>query len=60
MFSESSIDAMSIEELVQLIKSIAHEVENRIDDPWDALDYCNALSNLTDNLRERIENYLED
>lgn len=60
MFSQSSIDEMSIEELVKLIRSIAYEVSDRINDPQDALDYCFALSNLTQNLQERIECVLED
>ena len=51
---------MSIEELVKLIRSIAYEVSDRINDPQDALDYCFALSNLTQNLQERIECVLED
>ncbi len=60
MFSQSSIDAMNIDELVTLIRSIAYEVSDRINDPQDALDYCFALSNLTQNLQERIECVLED
>ncbi len=51
---------MSIEQLVSLVRSLAHSIENRIDDPADAYDYCNALSNVTDNLRDRIEAVLED
>ena len=61
MFSQGSIDAMSIEELVKLIKTMANEVEGRIDyHPEDALDYCNAVSNLASCLQERIEAVLED
>jgi hypothetical protein len=60
MFSQGSIDSMSIDELVTLIRSVANEVSNRIDDPQDALDYCFALSNLTQNLQDRIECVLED
>ena len=61
MFSQSSIDQMSIEELVQLIKTMANEVEGRIDyNPEDAIDYCNAVCNLANSLRERIEKYTED
>jgi hypothetical protein len=60
MFSQSQIDSMSIDKLVTLVRSIATEVSNRIDDPQDALDYCFALSNLTQNLQERIEDVLED
>jgi|688.fasta_scaffold711672_2 hypothetical protein len=60
MFSQKSIDEMSIEQLVSLVRSLAHSIENRIDDPADAYDYCNALSNVTDNLRDRIEAVLED
>lgn len=60
MFSQSSIDSMSIDELVRTVRTIANEVSNRIDNPQDALDYCFALSNLTQNLQERIECVLED
>jgi hypothetical protein len=60
MFSQGSIDSMSIDDLVRTIRSIANEVSNRIDDPQDAYDYCNALSNITNSLRERIEDVLED
>ena len=60
MFSQSSIDSMSIDELVNLVRSIAYEVSDRINDPQDALDYCFALSNLTQNLQERIEDVIED
>ena len=60
MFSQSQIDSMSIDDLVRLIRSMANEVSNRIDDPQDAYDYCNALSYLTRSLSERIECVLED
>jgi hypothetical protein len=60
MFSQSSIDSMSIDELVNLVRSIAYEVSDRINDPQDALDYCHALGNLTQNLQERIEDVIED
>ena len=60
MFSQGSIDSMSIDELVRTVRTVANEVSNRIDDPQDALDYCFALSNLTQNLQERIEDVLED
>lgn len=60
MFSQGSIDSMSIDELVSLVKSLAFSIENRIDDPTDAYDYCNALSNVISSLRDRIEAVLED
>ena len=60
MFSQSSINSMSIEELVKTIRSVSYSVENRIDNPYDAYDYCNALINLSENLRERIEDVMED
>lgn len=60
MFSQSSIDSMSIQDLIATIKSMANEVENRIDfDPSDARDYCNSVIMLSENLRDRIEDYLE-
>lgn len=60
MFSQGSIDSMSITDLVATIKSMGREIESRIDNPEDALDYVNSLTNLTDSLRERIECVLED
>jgi hypothetical protein len=60
MFSQGSIDSMSIDDLVRTIRSIANEVSNRIDNPYDAIDYCNALSSLSQSLSERIECVLED
>lgn len=60
MFSQSSIDSMSIDDLIATIRSMAREVENRIDNPYDAQDYCNALINLAQELSERIECVLED
>jgi hypothetical protein len=60
MFSQKSIDDMPILDLVRLIKSMANEVSIRIDDAEDALDYCHALSNLTQNLTQRIEDYIEE
>lgn len=60
MFSQSSIDSMSVTDLVRLIRNIANEVENRIDDPQDAYDYSNALILLSENLRDRIDEVLED
>ena len=60
MFSQKSIDEMSVEELVSLVKSLAYSIDNRIDDPSDAIDYCYALINVTHSLTDRITNYLED
>ena len=60
MFSQSVIDSMSVTELTELVGRIAREVDSRIDDPQDALDYCNALINLAGSLQERIEEVLED
>lgn len=61
MFSQGTVDEMSIEELVKTVRSLAYSIENRIsDDPEDALDYCYALVNITDSLKDRIEGYLED
>lgn len=60
MFSQSSIDSMSVTDLVRKIRTIANEVENRINDPQDAYDYSNALILLSENLRDRIDEVLED
>jgi hypothetical protein len=60
MFSQSMIDDMSIDELVQTIKSMVNEVHNRLDDHVDALDYTYAVSFLTDNLKDRLCAYIED
>ena len=60
MFSQSTIDSMSIDELTKLIRSTALEVCNRTDDAEDAIDYCYALINLTHNLKNRLNAYAED
>jgi hypothetical protein len=60
MFTQKSIDSKSITELTALIKSMAREVSDRINDPEDALDYVNSLMLLSESLRERIEYVLED
>jgi hypothetical protein len=61
MFSQGSIDSMSVDELAKTIRSFAIEVCNRYDsNAHDALDYANALRSLTDSLTERLEDYLED
>lgn len=59
MFSQSQIDSMSIEELVKLIRSIAIEVENRIDNPDDAYDYSNSLRFLTDSLHNKVSDLVD-
>ncbi len=59
-YSQSSVDDMSIDELVSAIKRNAYSVENRIEDPADAMDYCYALTFLVESLRHRIEAVLED
>ena len=60
MFSQSSIDNHSDEELISLIQTIAQEVEDRLSDTDDALDYANSLSILVDNLRDRLSERLEE
>jgi len=61
MFSQSSLDSMSIQELVITVKKMANEVDNRIDlHPQDALDYCNAIITISSHLRDQIEDYVED
>ena len=51
---------MSLQQVVSLSKNIALEIDMRLDDPYDALDYVNALSFIADNLRERFEAVTED
>lgn len=60
MFSQKDIDDMPILDLVRLIKYTANEVYIRIDDAEDCLDYCNALTNLTHSLKQRITDYIEE
>ena len=60
MFSQSSIDEMSVEELAKTIRSMTYSLENRLDDPQDAIDYCYAVINLAHSLQERLEAVLED
>jgi len=51
---------MSVTELVSAIKSSARQVDERINDADDALDYVQDIMALTNELRDRIEGYLED
>jgi hypothetical protein len=60
MFSQSTIDNHSDEELISLIQTIAQEVEDRLSDTDDALDYANSLSILVDNLRDRLSTRLDE
>jgi len=60
MFSQSTIDNSSDEELIDLIQRITQEVEDRLSDTDDALDYCNSLSILVDNLRDRLSDRLDE
>jgi len=58
--SQSQLDDMSVTELVSAIKSSARQVDERINDADDALDYVQDIMALTNELRDRIEGYLED
>ena len=60
MFSEKTLNKMSLQQVVSLSKNIALEIDMRLDDPYDAIDYVNALSFIVDNLRERLEAVTED
>jgi hypothetical protein len=60
MFSQSTIDNHSDEELISLIQTIAQEVEDRLSDTDDALDYANSLSILVDSLRDRLSDRLDE
>jgi hypothetical protein len=60
MFSQKSIDSHSDEELIDLIQRISQEVEDRLSDTDDALDYANSLSILVDNLRDRLSERLDE
>jgi len=60
MFSQTSINEHSDEELIDLIQTITQEVEDRLSDTDDALDYCNSLSILVDNLRDRLSERLDE
>ena len=60
MFSQSTIDNGSDEELIDLIQRIAREVEDRLSDTDDALDYANSLYILVDTLRDRLSDRLDE
>ena len=61
MFSQSSIDAMSVDELAKTIRSFSIEVCNRYaENASSALDYSNSLQLLVKNLNERLADYLEE
>ena len=58
--SQSQLDDMSVSELVSAIKSSAREVDQRMNNAYDALAYADDILSLTNELRDRIEGYLED
>jgi hypothetical protein len=60
MFSQSTIDNHSDEELIDLIQRISQEVEDRLSDTDDALDYANSLSILVDSLCDRLSTRLDE
>jgi len=61
MFSQKSIDSMSIQDLVKLIRTMSYSLENHLsDDGLDALDYAGAICNIADSVYERIQDYVED
>jgi uncharacterized protein YeeX (DUF496 family) len=60
MFSQGSIDEMSVEELAKTIRSMTYSLENRLDDPQDAIHYCYDVINLAHSLHKRLEAVLED
>ena len=57
---QSKLDNMSVTELVSAIRSSAREVDERINDADNALYYVQDIMALTNELRDRIEGYLED
>ena len=60
MFSQNSINEHSDEELIDLIQRISQEVEDRLSDTDDALDYANSLYILVDTLRDRLSDRLDE
>jgi hypothetical protein len=54
MFSQKSIDKMSVEELIKLIRTMTYSIENRLDDYDDALDHTDALCNLAQSLHDKM------
>jgi len=61
MFTQNTIDSMSVQDLIKTIKSLTHSIDTYIEDrPAQALDYCDNLSNIVDALRASLTEYLED
>lgn len=60
MFSENSVDNLSVTMLIKVIRNFSNELDNRIDRPHDALEYVNAIINLSTELRNRIECVIEE
>ena len=59
MFSQSQLDAMSIEELAKLIRSVTYTIENHSDDAEYAYDYSMSLRFLADSLHDKIEKLVD-
>ena len=58
---ESAVDKEKRDWNTQRFNTSRNEVSNRIDcRPDDALDYCNEIIILTESLRDRIEDYIEE
>jgi hypothetical protein len=61
MYSESQINKMSPDELIQTVRKLSYSVENYLqDDAVDALDYLNNLIYVATSLRQSIESYIEE
>lgn len=61
MYSESQINNMSPDELIQTVRKLSYSVENYLqDNAVDALDYLNNLIYVATSLRQSIESYIEE
>lgn len=60
MFSQSQINNMSIIDLVETIRKLTHSLDKCIDQPYQAIDYCQAIEILSNELTVRVENYMHE
>lgn len=60
MFTQRHIENMSVTDLVSTIRKLSYSIENRIDNPYDTLDYCNALVLVSQHLQSVLESVTEE
>jgi len=59
MFTESMIDDMNLTEIQDTIKVFAKKLDVEFIDCHDTVDYCKALILLSENMRSRVQDYID-